>query len=369
MIRFLDVQKINGEYREEILEAVNSVISSGWFILGKAVQEFEERFAAYCGARHCIGVGNGYDALSLILRAYREMGKLSEGDEVVVPANTFIATILAVTDNNLKPVLVEPELHTYNIDPSLIEAKLSGRTKTILPVHLYGQPAAMDPVRKIARKHGLLVIEDAAQSHGATYKGRKTGSLGDAAGFSFYPGKNLGAMGDGGAVTTDDDGLAEVLRALRNFGSEKKYINRYRGVNSRLDEIQAAILSVKLKHLDEDNNRRRKVAESYLASIRNDSVILPFVSPGCQHAWHLFVVRVKNRQAFSAYLEKNGVETVIHYPVAPHKQEAYSGWSSLSLPITETIHDEVISLPISPVLTENETNRVIEQVNNFRDAH
>jgi dTDP-4-amino-4,6-dideoxygalactose transaminase len=365
MIKFLDLKAVNEQYRPEITTAIQRVLDSGWYLLGAEVSSFEEEFAEYCGAKHCLGVANGLDALILILMAYRELGIMQEGDEVIVPANTYIASILAISRAGLKPVLVEPDERTYNIDPTLIEAAITERTKAIMAVHLYGQCADMDPICAIAKKHGLKVVEDAAQAHAATYRGRKTGSLGDAAGFSFYPGKNLGALGDGGAVTTSDDTLAEAIRALRNYGSQEKYHNIYKGMNSRLDEIQAAILRVKLKYLDADTDKRRVVANTYLdqlSAINHPQLILPYVADYGSPAWHLFVVRTSKREQLAAHLGQQGVQTMIHYPIPPHRQEAYAELHHLSLPVTEAIHREVLSLPISPVLEIEDVREITELV-------
>ncbi len=356
---------INAAHKTEILAAVERVVDSGWYILGKEVDQFEKEFAVYCGAKHCIGVANGLDALILILRGYIELGVMSPGDEVLVPANTYIASILAISKPDLVPILVEPKLDTYNLDPGQIAKKITRKTKAILPVHLYGRAADMDEINALARQHGLKVIEDAAQAHGAIYKGKKTGSLGDAAGFSFYPGKNLGALGDGGAITTHDDDLAQVVRALRNYGSHKKYYNLYKGLNSRLDEIQAAILSVKLRYLDTETKRRAEIAHLYGLTIKNTLVTLPSPPTQGSHAWHLYVVRTPERDRFQKYLEGRGVQTVIHYPVAPHKQDAYREWHDLSFPITEKIHREVISLPISPVMTDEQMGIVSRALNEY----
>ena len=360
MIKFLDLKKINDAHGAEISAAIQRVLDSGWYLLGEEVSSFEQEFAEYCGAKHCLGVANGLDALILILMGYRELGVMAEGDEVIVPANTYIASILAITRAGLKPVLVEPDERTYNIDPNLIESAITEKTKAIMAVHLYGQCADMDPICAIAKKHGLNVIEDAAQAHAATYRGRKAGSLGDAAGFSFYPGKNLGALGDGGAVTTSDDALAEAIRVLRNYGSHQKYHNKYKGMNSRLDEIQAAVLRVKLKYLDAETEKRRKVAEAYLAGLSSQSsgLTLPHVADYGTHAWHLFVVRTPKRDELVEYLAEMGVQTVIHYPIPPHHQTAYPEFSGYSLPITEAIHREVLSLPISPVMERDEVEQV-----------
>ncbi|MDA9589742.1 DegT/DnrJ/EryC1/StrS family aminotransferase [Opitutales bacterium] len=370
MIKFLDLKKVNDAHGDEISEAIQRVLDSGWYLLGEEGKAFEQEYATYCEAKHCLGVANGLDALILILMAYRELGVMSEGDEVIVPANTYIASILAISRAGLKPILVEPDERTYNIDPTLIEAAITERTRAIMAVHLYGQCADMDPINTIAQKHGLKVIEDAAQAHAATYRGRKTGSLGDAAGFSFYPGKNLGALGDGGAVTTNDDALAEVIRALRNYGSHEKYHNKYKGMNSRLDEIQAAMLRVKLKYLDADTDKRRKVANRYLKELSafhfpNSAFRLPYVADYGSPAWHLFVVRTSQREQLAAFLAEKEIQTVIHYPIPPHQQEAYPELHHLSLPVTEAIHREVLSLPISPVMDDASIKTVIEAVSSF----
>ena len=335
MIKFLDLKKVNDAHGDEISEAIQRVLDSGWYLLGEEGKAFEQEYATYCEAKHCLGVANGLDALILILMAYRELGVMSEGDEVIVPANTYIASILAISRAGLKPILVEPDERTYNIDPTLIEAAITERTRAIMAVHLYGQCADMDPINAIAQQHGLKVIEDAAQAHGASYRGRKTGSLGDAAGFSFYPGKNLGCLGDGGAVTTDDAELATAIRALRNYGSEKKYQNQYQGMNSRLDEIQAAVLRVKLQHLDAETQKRQQIADLYLSQLATCNLQLPSVARYGSHAWHLFVVRSKERDALAARLAEQGVQTMIHYPIPPHQQEANltifrtpGGWES-----------------------------------------
>ncbi len=367
MIKFLDLKKVNDAYNVEILEAIQRVLDSGWYLLGQEGAAFEQEFATYCEAEYCLGVANGLDSLILILMAYRELGLMDEGDEVIVPANTYIASILAISRTGLKPVLVEPDERTYNIDPNLIEAAITEKTKAIMAVHLYGQCADMDPICAIAKKHGLKVVEDAAQAHAATYRGRKTGSLGDAAGFSFYPGKNLGALGDGGAVTTNDAQLAETIKALRNYGSHQKYHNLYKGMNSRLDEIQAAILRVKLQSLDADTKKREDVANLYLSRLSALSlqVSLPHVADYGTPAWHLFVIRVKERDALAAQLLEQGVQTMVHYPVPPHCQKAYSELKHLLLPQTELIHQEVLSLPISPVLSEVEVERVCSALKQF----
>ena len=367
MIKFLDLKAVNEQYRPEIDAAIKRVLDSGWYLLGDEGAAFEREFAEYCEVDHCLGVANGLDALILIIMGYRELGLMTEGDEVIVPANTYIASILAISRAGLKPVLVEPDGLTYNLDPTLIEASITGRTKAIMAVHLYGQCADMDPINAIAAKHGLKVIEDAAQAHGATYRGRKAGSLGDAAGFSFYPGKNLGALGDGGAVTTGDEQLAEVISTLRNYGSQKRYHNKYQGMNSRLDEIQAAVLRVKLKYLDEDTERRRKVAGAYLSGIKNFAGLeIPHVADYGSHVWHLFVVRSALRDKLMERMKQKDIECLIHYPIAPHHQEAYSGLSvGQTLQLTERIHGEMLSLPISPVMSEVDVDEVIQGVNDF----
>lgn len=377
MIPFLDLKAINAQYREELIGACTRVIDSGWFISGSELTKFEQEFASYCGTKHAIGVANGLDALILTLRAWKELGKLKEGDEVIVPANTYIASILAITENRLVPVLVEPDEQTYNLSPGLVEKAITSKTRAILPVHLYGQLADMPAIMQIAKHHNLLVLEDCAQAHGAELNGKKAGNWGDASGFSFYPGKNLGALGDAGAITTNDDQLAKTLRALGNYGSHEKYKNLYQGTNSRLDEIQAAMLSVKLKHLDTEITQRRKVADAYLKGINNPAITLPITHPtlntnnsalACQASvWHVFVIRCKQRDALQKHLANQGIQTLIHYPTPPHKQQAYSnqGWSNASYPITQAIHNEILSLPISPVMTDKQVHYVINAVNGF----
>jgi len=366
MIPFLDLKQVNQQYAKELKEAANRVIDSGWYILGEEVQSFESEFAAYCDSKHCIGVANGLDALNLIFRAYKELGVMQTGDEVIVPANTYIASILAISENGLVPVLVEPDASTYNLSPALVEQAITKKTKAIMSVHLYGQVNHMNELTEVANKYGLRVIEDCAQAHGATYNGKKVGSLGDAAGFSFYPGKNLGALGDGGAVTTSNAELDKTIRALRNYGSEEKYVNLYQGLNSRLDEMQAAFLKIKLKHLDTEINARREVANKYLQRIDNDLISLPFVESQQSHVWHLFVIQCEQRQELQQYLLDNGIQSSIHYPIPPHKQDAYNGMFDGSFPITELIHDRVLSLPFSSVIKDNEINKVIEIINNFK---
>ncbi len=365
MIPFLDLKAINQQYRNELVEAATRVIDSGWYIQGQEVEAFEREFADYCGTQHCIGVANGLDALTLTLRAWKEQGRLKEGDEVIVPANTYIASVLAITENRLKPILVEPDEATFNLCPKKTAAAISPDTKAILAVHLYGQIAPMKEIMALAKARNLLVLEDAAQAHGASIEGKRAGSWGDAAGFSFYPGKNLGALGDGGAVTTDDTELAKTIRALGNYGSHKKYENRYQGVNSRLDEIQAAMLRVKLRHLDEEIEHRRKVAEHYLANIDNPVILLPASGERESHVWHLFVVRTDKREELQQHLNDNDVQTLIHYPLPPHKQKAYSEWSTLRHPLTESMHRTVLSLPISGVFSFDECQSVVERFNDF----
>lgn len=383
MIPFLDLKKINEPYETAFQEKLKTVLANGWYVLGNEVQEFEASFANYCGAKYCIGTGNGYDALVLIFKGYIQLGKLQKGDEVIVPANTYIASILAILQADLIPVLVEPKLETYNINPSLILEKITSKTKAILAVHLYGQLAEMDRINEIAVANDLLVIEDAAQAHGASFEVEGQRSKSESSNtqklepktqaYSFYPGKNLGALGDGGAVTTNDSELAKVIQSLRNYGSETKYYNDYVGINSRLDELQAAFLNVKLPKLDIENERRRVIAKRYLSEIKNDKIILPTVSlrgtKQSNHVFHLFVIRTQNRIDLQDYLHQNGIQTVIHYPVPPHNQKAFSpetsGWNHLSFPITQKIHDEVLSLPISPVLTMDEVSFIVAVLNKY----
>ncbi len=367
MVKFLDLQQINESYRQRLHEALDAVLDSGWFIMGKSLEKFEQDFAAFCGTKHCIGVGNGLDALILCLDAWRELGMLEYGDEVLVPANTYIASILAISRAGMKPVLVEPDEKTFLISPAEAERHISDRTKAILPVHLYGQLCDMDALKLLAQKHGLLILEDAAQSHGASWNGKRCGSLGNAAGFSFYPGKNLGALGDAGAITTNDDALASTLRALRNYGSHKKYYNLFKGFNSRLDELQAAFLSQKLPDLDAGNNHRRNIAKLYHQHIHNPLVTLPEMpADETRHVWHLFVLRTKERQRLADFLQEQGIQTMIHYPVSPTHQEAYYELAQMKLPLTDVIHAEVLSLPISNIMTEAEAMQVTTAINQFR---
>ncbi|WP_034574425.1 DegT/DnrJ/EryC1/StrS family aminotransferase [Helicobacter saguini] len=412
-MKFLDLHKINERDRKQINKKIKKVLDSGWYLLGQKVRKFETNFAKYCGVKHIIGCANGLDALSLIIKAY----EFSPSDEIIVPANTYIASILAITQNNVKAILVEPNIESYNINAELIESKITPNTKAILAVHLYGQIADMEAILAIAKKHNLKVIEDAAQAHGAVYtfsdgSSKRAGAIGDAAGFSFYPGKNLGALGDAGAVATNDSTLAEKIRAIANYGSHKKYHNLYKGVNSRLDEIQAAVLDVKLKRLDVDNFKRAKIAAFYLKNIKNPNIILPKVTGSViaseplkakrgnphieslkdsieskvtesrtiikkdsiesnileskSHVWHVFVIRAKNRDKLQEYLRENNIETIIHYPIPPHKQECYKEWNALSFPLTEQIHNEILSIPISPVLKLKEAKKIVKALNAFQ---
>lgn len=365
MINFLDLKAINNQYRAELIEACTRVIDSGWYIGGNELEQFEVSFADYCGTKFAIGVANGLDALILTLRAWMKLGKIKEGDEVIVPSNTYIASILAISANNLIPVLVEPELDSFNLDPNKVESKITDKTRVILPVHLYGQLVDMPKIMNLAKRYNLLVLEDSAQAHGASIDGKKAGSWGDASGFSFYPGKNLGALGDAGAITTNDVELANTLRALRNYGSHEKYKNIYQGVNSRLDEIQAAMLSVKLRHLNDETAHRREIAAKYIKGINNPVITLPSYKDD-SHVWHVFVIRSPQRDALQRYLEENGVQTLIHYPIPPHKQQAYSDWNELSYPISEKIHSEVLSLPIGPTLSFDDVDKVIKLCNSFK---
>lgn len=365
MIPFLSLKDITTKYSEEIHKAVSRVVDSGWYLQGEENKCFEADYAKYIGTDYCVGVANGLDALVLILRAYMELGVLHEGDEVIVPANTYIASILAITENNLIPVLVEPRLKTLEIDDELIESKITERTKAIMIVHLYGRCAYTEKIGALCKKYNLKLIEDNAQAHGCFYQGKRTGSLGDVAGHSFYPGKNLGALGDGGAVTTNDKNLAECIRTLANYGSQKKYIFKYQGKNSRLDEIQAAVLRVKLKHLDDDNKLRQQVAAYYYENIKNPLVKLPTRLPDENNVYHLFPIFCERRDELQAYLTEQGIQTLIHYPVPPHKQECYKERNTISLPITERIAKEELSLPISPVLTRKDAEIVVKQINAF----
>lgn len=361
MIKFLDLYKINQRYRKQTDAKIKEILDSGRYVLGENNKIFCKNFAEFCGTKYCLGVSNGLAALNLILKAY----DFSQNDEIIVPANTFIATILAITENNLKPVFIEPALDTYNIDINKIEKAITKKTKAIIPVHLYGQAVQMDEIFNIAKKYNLKIIEDAAQAHGAIYKNKRTGNLSDAAAFSFYPGKNLGCCGDGGAITTNDEQLFDKLSAVANYGSNEKYYHIYKGINSRLDEIQAAILNIKLKFLDEDNEKRRKISQYYRQNIKNKKIILPQVYDENAHVWHIFALRTQNRDELKNYLYKNEIETIIHYPIPPHKQKAYPEFNELSLPVTEKIHNETLSIPISPVMTKEEVSYVVDVINKY----
>lgn len=366
-VPFLDLKSINNRYEQQFTGELKDMLADGWYIQGSRLEQFEREFAVYCGSKHCIGVGNGLDALVLILRACLQMGRMHPGDEVLVPANTYIASILAIIEAGLQPVLVEPDIHTFNIDVTRLGNYLSSKTKAVMAVHLYGQLCDPSAISEFASKHGLLFIEDAAQAHGATdISGRRAGTFGFAAGFSFYPGKNLGALGDAGAVTTDDDELADRLRALRNYGSHLKYHHKYRGINSRLDELQAGFLSKKLRDLDADNERRRTVAGRYIREINHAGIRLPLYKGDRSHVFHLFVVCCKERDRLQQFLSGRGIETLIHYPIAPHRQKALSDYAHLTLPVSESLHREVLSLPISQVMSEEQVSYVIESVNQFR---
>ncbi len=365
MIPFLDLKKINEPYETAFQEKLKSVLADGWYILGKEEETFEKAFAEYCQSKYCVGVGNGFDALVLIFKGFIELGKLKKGDEVIVPANTYIASILAILQADLVPVLVEPRLETYNINPDLIQEKITPKTKAILAVHLYGQLAEMEQINEIATQNDLIIVEDAAQSHGAENLKSKIDNLKSATAYSFYPGKNLGCLGDGGAIITNNSELAKVSFSLRNYGSEKKYYNDHVGLNSRLDELQAGFLNLKLPNLNSDNEKRRIIAKRYLSEIKNDKIVLPFWDFSNNHVFHLFVIRTENRAHLQEYLAQHNIQTVIHYPIPPHKQKAFSEWNTLSFPITEKIHNEVLSLPMSPVLTEQEMSFIIETINRF----
>lgn len=365
MINFLDLQKVTAKYADEIHEAVNRVVDSGWYLQGQENENFEKHYSEYIGTKYTVGVANGLDALIWILRGYIELGVMSPGDEVIVPANTYIATILAITENGLKPVLVEPDINTYQIDDRLIEKAVTPRTRAVMIVHLYGCCAYTEKIGEICKKYNLKLLEDNAQAHGCLCNDRHTGSLGDAAAHSFYPGKNLGALGDAGAVTTNDKKLAETIRALANYGSARKYVFKYIGRNSRLDEVQAAVLDVKLRHLDEDNALRRQVARYYIENIKHPEIVLPKVTDWNSNVFHIFPVRSHRRNELQEYLTGNGVQTIIHYPIPPHKQECYREWNGMSFPVTEKIHDEELSLPMSPVMTEGDIRNVVDTINRW----
>lgn len=366
MIKYLDLKAVTAMHANEISAAVQRVVDSGWYLQGNENKAFAEEYARYIGTRYCVGCGNGLDALTLILRAYKEMGRLHDGDEVIVPANTYIATILAITENNLTPVFVEPRIDTFQIDDRLIERAITSRTRAIMIVHLYGLCAYTEHINEICHNHNLLLIEDNAQAHGCRYNGKRTGSLGNAAAHSFYPGKNLGALGDGGAVTTDDEELANMIGALGNYGSERKYVFKYKGRNSRLDEIQAAVLRVKLKYLDADNALRRNIAMQYIEHIDNPLLTLPSTDYCHGSVHHIFPVLCSERDRLQQHLLKQGIQTMIHYPIPPHRQQCYADIGLLSLPITERIHSEELSLPLNPTLQQEEIELIIEAANNFK---
>jgi len=369
MINFLDLKKINDRFEPELSLSLKRVLESGRYLMGKEVTEFEKEFAGYIGSKYCVGVANGLDALRLILRSYMELGVMKENDEIIVPANTYIASILSITENRLTPILIEPDILTYNIDPAKIEEKITSKTKGIMLVHLYGLNAMTPEIRRLVNKYNLKLIEDNAQAHGCIYRNKRTGSIGHASGHSFYPGKNLGAIGDGGAVTTNDDKLAEVIRSISNYGSKIKYQNLFKGLNSRLDEIQAAILRIKLPRLDADNQRRREIAQYYIENIKLTEIILPFsLQPAAyslDHVWHLFIIRHRERDRLQKYLSDNGIQTLIHYPIPPHKQKAYREFDNLFLPLTEEIHQTVLSLPINQAMENSEVEQIINTINSF----
>jgi dTDP-4-amino-4,6-dideoxygalactose transaminase len=360
-IKFLDLYKINQQYRDEIDTAIKYVLDSGRYLNGAENDAFCRKFASFCGVKYCLGVANGLDALSLIIKSYG----FGKGDEIIVPANTYIASILAISQNGCVPVLVEPDINTYNINPDLIEEKITSKTKAIMVVHLYGQAVEMGKIWVLAKKYNLKMIEDSAQAHGAMYHGKRVGSLGDASGFSFYPAKNLGALGDGGAVTTNDSELYEKIKLFANYGAKEKYNNIYKGINSRLDEIQAAVLNVKLKFLDKDNEKRRQIAKFYIDNIKNSDIVVPKWGNYNAHVWHLFIIRTEGRDRLREYLERNGIQTAIHYPIPPHKQLAYREWNNFCLPVTEKIYNEVLSLPISPVMSREEILFVVDAINRW----
>lgn len=365
MIKFLDLQKINEQYSEELKRVAEEVIDSGWYLLGKQVKDFENNLEIFQEGGNAIAVANGLDALRLIFKSYIELGVMQEGDEVIVPANTYIASILAITDNNLSPVLVEPDAETFNLNLKIIEENITPKTKAILIVHLYGRVCWSEELELLAKKYNLKIIEDNAQAIGASWNNIKTGNLGDAAGFSFYPGKNVGALGDSGAVTTKDDELAKTIRTLANYGSAKKYVNQYQGLNSRMDEIQAAFLNVKLKYINDETRIRQDIASYYINNIKNSKILLPNKGEKDEHVWHVFVVRTEDRDKLQSYLLENGIQTLVHYPIPPHKQECYKEFNDLSLPVTEQIHNEVLSLPISPVMNNDEIQKIVKILNNY----
>lgn len=369
VIPFLSLKDITSLHGNEIHEAISRVVDSGWYLQGEAVRNFEEEYAHFIGTQHCVSCANGLDALTLMLRAYIELGRLRKGDEVIVPANTYIATILAITENNLTPILVEPNYETLQINPSLIKAKITERTRAIMLVHLYGRLAYTEEIATLCKKNDLLLFEDNAQAHGCRYNDKRTGSLGDCAAHSFYPGKNLGALGDAGAVTTNDATVAEIIRSLGNYGSSRKYVFPYQGRNSRMDEIQATILSVKLRHLDRDNALRQRIAADYYENINNPNIVLPQRTDNLQNVYHLFPILCEHRDNLQQYLQKAGIQTVIHYPIPPHKQACYKDWNTMQLPITERIAQEELSLPISPTMTTEQVAYVIKVINNYNTKH
>ncbi len=366
MIAYLPLHKINDLHNEELRAAVNRVLDSGWYLNADATRQFETHYAEYIGTRHCVGCGNGLDALKLILLAYMEMGVMQEGDEVIVPANTYIASILAITACGLTPVLVEPDINTLQIDDARIERAITSRTKAVMIVHLYGRCAYTQKIADICKKFNLKLIEDNAQAHGCTFEGQKTGSLGDAAAHSFYPGKNLGTLGDAGAITTNDEELASLARALGNYGSSKKYVHDYKGCNSRIDEIQAAVLDVKLLYLDDENNRRKEIASLYINKVQNPLIHLPLSER--DSVWHIFPVFCERRDELQQYLRENGVETQIHYPIPPHKQQCFKEWNQQSFPITEQIHSQELSIPCHQAMTKEEVDMIIDLLNSFTPA-
>jgi len=365
MIKFLDLQKVNNQFADEISTAINNVMNSGWYLLGEENKKFEEAYSNFIGTKYALGVANGLDALRLILRAYIELGLMKEGDEVIVPANTYIASILAITDNNLVPVFIEPNEVNYQIDDSKIEYAISSRTKAIMIVHLYGACSYTNKISEICKKYNLKLIEDNAQAHGCYFENKMTGSIGDAAGHSFYPGKNLGAIGDAGAITTHDKELYDVIKALANYGSSQKYVCNYKGFNSRLDEVQASVLNIKLRYLTKDTEKRRDAAQYYYSNIKNEIIKLPIIADWNSNVFHLFPIFTNRRDELQVYLADNGVQTLIHYPIPPHKQVCYKEFNDLSFPLTEKVHNEELSLPISPVLTEAELSKIVNLINCF----
>lgn len=365
MIKFLDLQKINAKYSSELLKVAQEVIESGWYLLGERVKEFENNLVDFQEGGNAVAVANGLDALRLIFKAYKELGFMQDGDEIIVPANTYIASVLAITDNKLVPVLIEPDLLSYNLDINQIRKKITPKTKAIMVVHLYGSVCWSEELEVLAKEYNLKLVEDNAQAIGARWNGIRTGNLGDAAGFSFYPGKNLGALGDSGAVTTKDVDLAKTIRTLANYGSSQKYVNEYQGLNSRMDEIQAAFLNIKLRYIDSENLRRQEIASYYINNIKNDKIILPSLDDVGEQVWHLFVIRTSERNELENYLKEYEIQTLIHYPIPIHKQKCYQEMNNISLPITEKIHREVLSLPISPVMSNEEVVKVVEIINKF----